>query len=128
MKLNLFKILNDKKLLVFIALLCSYSFWSTIKHSQVGRLELTVPVHIYNSKQNIKIVFPKTTNITIIGPRTALSAINKAALAVFIDAEILLFGINNIAIHKNNLLLPSNLELEKKNIPTLSIITESINP
>ncbi len=127
MKLNLFEILNNKKLLVFIALLCSYSFWSTIKHSQVGRLELTVPVHIYNSKHNLKITSPKITNISLIGPRTGLSSINKAALAVFIDAEILLSGTNKIIVHKNNLLLPSTLELEKKNIPTLTITVESAN-
>ena len=126
MRIDLFKILNNKKLLIFIALLSSYSFWSTIRHSQIGKLMLTVPVHIYNNNGKKHIFSPKTVDIYMFGPRVALTSINRNTLAVFIDAETLSLGTNTIVIHKNYLLLPNTIELEKKNIPTLTITTESI--
>ena len=87
---------------------------------------ITVPVSLYNNTQKKIISFPKTATICLYGPRAALASINKAALAVFIDAEKLLPGIQKIIIDKNHLLLPSTIELEKKQIPTLTITTESV--
>ncbi len=125
MKIDLFKILNDKKLLVLISLLFTYGFWSIIKNSQTGKIIITVPVSIYNNIQNKIISFPKTFTLSLYGPRAALISINKTALAIFIDAEKLLPGTQKITVDKNHLLLPSTIELEKKQIPTLTITTES---
>ena len=126
MKIDLFKILNDKKLLVLVSLISTYSFWSIIKNSHTTKMVITVPVSLYNNTQKKIISFPKTATICLYGPRAALASINKAALAVFIDAEKLLPGIQKIIIDKNHLLLPSTIELEKKQIPTLTITTESV--
>jgi len=123
---DLLKLLNNKSLLIAIALISSYSFWVMIRQSHRGKLALTLPVYFYNIPEGQKITYsPKIIEIQLLGPRNFLSAINQHTSAAFVDAKSLPLGQSSFVLTKNNINLPLPVELEKKCCLEIQIQVES---
>ncbi len=111
MKSNLFLALTARTSLFLLAFFAGFSFWALIKNTQIGKLAIDLPVYVILNSGRISIKKNNTIPVTLLGPRSLLASLNKAALGFYLNSSALSVGENRLTLTKQHLMLPSQIEL-----------------
>ena len=103
------KALNSNIFLKAMALVLSFSLWTILSESSLTSIWLTVPLCFYNKNDNLTIKAPETLQVELKGKRSHLKLLNKATVALHIDAQSLVPGPNALSVNHNDLMLPSTI-------------------
>lgn len=88
-----------------------YGIWFMLSQSQQTQLIVEVPLCFYNQPQHLTINSPENIMISLSGKRTDLFALDRANLAIHINAAELTLGNHALEISSKTLFLPSRIKL-----------------
>lgn len=84
-----------------------YLLWASLSDSHLSTIWVEVPLSFYNKHEKITIEAPETIQVELKARRSVLYNLEKANLAVHINAQELKEGPNCCVINQSSMLLPS---------------------
>lgn len=120
--MTLIKILLSKRFLPLHALILGYMLWMAAAYNTTITTTINVPIIFYNQSENTIIESAETVQATLALARSTLTTIRLYEPAIYIDAQTLHLGKNEILLYGKDISLPDKANLIKL-VPAHSIIT-----
>lgn len=111
MKPFLKSILSNKNNLKFISLIIGYTIWAFMGETHISQIDYDVPISFYGAPHNVTISGPESVKIKLSAQRQELKNIDSNNLAFYIDASSFTYGIQQIKLTSEQLLLPDSIKL-----------------
>lgn len=105
------------------SLILAFGLWSFLSQSQVFRVIYTVPICFFG-KSTLDTTQPDSVDITLEAKRSVFINFDKNSLAVHINNELLHEGKNIHVICKQDLFLPSDINMIDCNPRIIEVIQE----
>lgn len=108
-------------ILKLVSLILGYSVWSMINQTQIEKLDLDIPVCMYNMPAHYAVQAPETIKVRLQASRATLRSLDQKQLALHIDGAHLHAGTNPLNVSQQALFLPENVNVVHYNATPLMI-------
>ena len=115
-------LLQNNASLAIVSLFFGYSFWHIATHNHIISTTITVPL-CFHGADEFDISAPEKVEVTLVGKRIDLYALDTATLAVHISLDESFSTKHGIIIKESHLFLPHTITLARYKPSNITIQT-----